>query len=151
MQLKPDVVGSNAETSCRAGEVPYDLAIAMNYGSSTGSPQLVRFLTEHTEHVHNPPYDDWDTFTTRGTTSLAMDIDFKIFCDPGDTVLMEEYSYSGTITTTKSQELKSFPVRVDDKGLSPVDPDAKLSIGTPPSAKSLICFTQFLADKTRPA
>lgn len=126
MQLKPGIVGSNAQMNCEAGEVPYDLAVAMNYGSSTGSPQLVRFLTEHTELVHNPPYDDWETFTTCGTTS-AMEIAFKVFCNPGDTVLMEEYSYSGTITAARSQELKFLGIKMDDKGLSPEDLDTKLS------------------------
>ncbi len=32
----------------------YDLSIALNYGQATGSPQLMRWVTEHTELVANP-------------------------------------------------------------------------------------------------
>ena len=31
------------------GNSTYDLAIALNYGQGTGSAQLLRFVTEHTE------------------------------------------------------------------------------------------------------
>jgi aromatic amino acid aminotransferase I len=41
------------------GTSVYDLSIALNYGLGSGSAQLVRFVTEHTELVSNPPYADW--------------------------------------------------------------------------------------------
>lgn len=33
----------------REGKSLYDLEVSLNYGQSTGSPQLLRFVTEHTE------------------------------------------------------------------------------------------------------
>ncbi|KAK6193975.1 hypothetical protein LQW54_011904 [Pestalotiopsis sp. IQ-011] len=45
---------------CSSGEAGYDLAVAMNYGYSAGSPQALRFVTEHVEMIHDPQYDDWD-------------------------------------------------------------------------------------------
>src|SRR6266480_3567099 len=37
----------------------FDIATAFNYGQGTGAAQLLRWVTEHTELVHNPPYTDW--------------------------------------------------------------------------------------------
>lgn len=36
------------------GESSYDLQIALNYGQSMGPGAVLRFVTEHTEAVHNP-------------------------------------------------------------------------------------------------
>lgn len=33
----------------REGKSLYDLEVCLNYGQATGSPQLLRFVTEHTE------------------------------------------------------------------------------------------------------
>ncbi|KAG9547848.1 PLP-dependent transferase, partial [Aureobasidium melanogenum] len=60
---------------CTRGEDDFDFAVALNYGYAAGSPQLLRFITEHIEMIHNPPYDDWETCLTSGTTS-AMDTVF---------------------------------------------------------------------------
>ncbi|KAL7914395.1 pyridoxal phosphate-dependent transferase [Trichoderma velutinum] len=66
------------------GESSYDLAVAMNYGYSAGSPQMLRYITEHVEMIHNPPYKDWECCLTCGTTS-GLEIAMRIFCNPGDT------------------------------------------------------------------
>lgn len=42
--------------SIAEGKSMYDLHVALNYGQATGSAQLLRYVTEHTELVHNPPY-----------------------------------------------------------------------------------------------
>lgn len=117
----------NSTISMKAskGEVAYDLAVAMNYGYSAGSPQALRFVTEHIELVHDPPYEDWDCCLSCGTTS-AVDIAFRIFCNPGDAVLVEKYTYSGTMTSAKAQGLKTLGIEMDDLGLVPEDLDQKL-------------------------
>lgn len=38
------------------GKSLYDMHVAFNYGQATGSIQLLRYVTEHTEMVHDPPY-----------------------------------------------------------------------------------------------
>lgn len=43
------------------GKSQFDLSVALNYGQSMGPPQLMRFLTEHTEIVHAPPYSNWES------------------------------------------------------------------------------------------
>ncbi|KAI9039014.1 L-kynurenine/alpha-aminoadipate aminotransferase [Aspergillus affinis] len=39
----------------------YNLSLALNYGHAAESPHLLRFVTEHVELAHNPPYVDWDS------------------------------------------------------------------------------------------
>ncbi|KAL1858749.1 hypothetical protein Daus18300_009883 [Diaporthe australafricana] len=107
------------------GESAYDLGIPMNYGYSAGSPQALRFVTEHVELIHNPPYEDWGCCLTCGTTS-AIDIAFRILCNPGDTVLVEQHTYSGTMASAKLQGLKLLGIEMDDLGLVPEDLDQKL-------------------------
>lgn len=118
---------ANATISMSAskGESAYDLAVAMNYGYSAGSPQVLRFVTEHVELVHNPPYEDWECCLSCGTTS-AVDIAFRILCNPGDTVLVEKYSYSGTMSCATAQGLRTLGIEMDNLGLLPDDLDQKL-------------------------
>ncbi|KAJ6073404.1 aromatic aminotransferase Aro8 [Penicillium canescens] len=73
-----------------------DLSLALNYGHGAGSEHLMRFITEHVDVVHDPPYSDWEVSLTVGSTS-ALDMALRMFCTRGDYVLMEEYSYSGAI------------------------------------------------------
>ncbi|KAF4976767.1 hypothetical protein FDECE_18437, partial [Fusarium decemcellulare] len=51
------------------GRSVYDLSVALNYCQGSGSPQLLRWITEHTEIVHDPPYADWQCTMTIGSTS----------------------------------------------------------------------------------
>lgn len=117
----------NSTISMKAskGESAFDLAVAMNYGYSAGSPQALRFVTEHVELVHNPPYEDWECCLSCGTTS-AVDIAFRILCNPGDTILVEKYSYSGAMASAKVQGLRTLGIGMDDLGLVPEDLDGNL-------------------------
>ncbi|RMJ17330.1 hypothetical protein CDV36_002995 [Fusarium kuroshium] len=117
---------SGLRMGCAKGEDDYDLGIAMNYGYSSGSPHLLRYLTEHTELLHNPPYQDWETVLSCGTTS-AMEIAFRIFTNPGDTVLMDGYMYSGTLTAAQSQGLNALGIEMDEQGIIPENLDHKLN------------------------
>ncbi|KAF5008866.1 hypothetical protein FDECE_4890 [Fusarium decemcellulare] len=126
----PKDTHSNAETAtapmlCIKGEPAYDLDIAMNYGYSAGSPQILRFITEHVELVHRPPYQDWECAVTCGTTS-AIDLALRLFCNRGDWVIVEQYTYPGSTTTAKCQGLNILGVKVDDLGLCPDDLDRQL-------------------------
>lgn len=112
--------------SCTAGESAYDLSSALNYGHAAGSPQVLRFVTEHIELIHDPPYDDWESCLTCGTTS-AINIALQMFCNRGDWILVEEHTYSGTIDAAKAQGLNVFGVKMDEFGLSPEDLNLKLS------------------------
>ena len=99
------------------GRSAYDLHVALNYGQSMGPPQLMRYLTEHTEIVHSPPYSNWEICLTQGSTS-ALDIAFRMFCNRGDAVIFEEYSFSSAIECALPMGLKPVGIKMDGKGLS---------------------------------
>ncbi|OAL35126.1 hypothetical protein AYO20_05603 [Fonsecaea nubica] len=103
-----------------------DLSIALSYGYSLGHEQLIQYLTTHVSHLHNPPYSDWEICLTGGNTS-AMETAFRNFADPGDFVLVEEYTYSGMIEAATALNLILVPVAMDEDGLSPQSLDNILS------------------------
>ncbi|KAM4059411.1 aminotransferase class I and II domain-containing protein [Hirsutella rhossiliensis] len=104
----------------RDRDATYDLSIALNYGQSTGSAQMVRFLTEHTEIVCKPPYADWRVCQTIGSTG-ALEQALRMFCDKDrrDSVLTEEFSFSTALETIAPLGIKAFGCILDDQGLIP--------------------------------
>lgn len=53
-----------------------------------------------------------------GTTS-AIDIAFRVLCNPGDAILVERYTYTGTMSAAKAQGLHLLGIEMDDLGLLP--------------------------------
>jgi aromatic amino acid aminotransferase I len=64
------------------GRSVYDISIALNYSQGSGSAQLLRWIVEHTEMVHDPPYADWQCTMTIGSTS-ALDMALRMLSLPG--------------------------------------------------------------------
>ena len=104
----------------------FDLSIALNYGQSMGPPQLIRWITEHNEIVHNPPYSDWDVCMTSGSTS-ALEVTLRLFCNPGEYVMTEEYSFSSAMETIRPMGLGLLGIKMDKHGMLPDDLDRILS------------------------
>lgn len=104
----------------RDRDAAYDLSIALNYGQSTGSAQMMRFLTEHVEMVCNSPYADWRICRTIGNTG-ALEQALRMFCDRDrrDSVLTEEFSFSTALETIAPLGIKAFGCAMDDQGLLP--------------------------------
>ncbi|KAI1433765.1 putative L-kynurenine/alpha-aminoadipate aminotransferase [Xylaria sp. CBS 124048] len=106
----------------------FDLSVALNYGQPMGSPQMLRWVTEHTELVSRPPYSDWWCALTIGSTG-ALESALRMFCDRNrrDAVLTEEYSFSTALETITPMGIKVFGVGIDEEGLLPKELDAILS------------------------
>lgn len=104
----------------------FDISTAFNYGQGTGSAQLLRFLVEHTEIVHNPPYQDWHCTMTIGSTS-ALDMVFRMFCERGDYVLAEEYTFSAAVESAAPMGVKMVGISMDEEGLLPSSLDETLT------------------------
>jgi aromatic amino acid aminotransferase I len=98
--------------------VAYDLSSVLDYGPAEGSPQLLRFVREHVNTIHNPPYADWATCLSSGSTS-ALEIALRIFCNRGDAVLTEHYTYPGFIEVAGLMGLATHGVAMDEGGLRP--------------------------------
>ncbi|KAL5588221.1 hypothetical protein FOBRF1_014749 [Fusarium oxysporum] len=107
-------------------ETDYDFAIVLNYGFTAGSPQILRFMTEHVEIVHSPTYSDWECCATYSTTS-ALEVALRILCNPGETALIESHAYSGTLACARAVGVHLQSVKLDDNGLIPEDHDHVLT------------------------
>ncbi|KUI65749.1 hypothetical protein VM1G_01700 [Cytospora mali] len=109
-------------------EAEYDLAIGMNYGQATGSPQMLRWVTEHTELVFHPPYADWQCCMTVGSTG-ALEQALRMFCDKnrGDSVMMDEFAFSTALETAEPLGIKIVGIEMDNEGLLPESMDEILS------------------------
>lgn len=108
------------------GKSPFDLSIALQYGLGSGSAQLLRFVTEHTEIVNNPPYADWHCALTVGSTS-ATEQAYRMFCERGDYIMSEEYTFASAVETALPLGLKVIGIKMDDQGLLPEHMDSILS------------------------
>ncbi|KAL9598926.1 MAG: hypothetical protein Q9219_004192 [cf. Caloplaca sp. 3 TL-2023] len=104
------------------GKSIYDIHIAFNYGQATGSVQLLRFVTEHTEIIHRPPYQDWQCTLSVGSTS-ALDMALRMFTNRGDMLLTEEYSFCSAIETAAPLGVSCVGIKMDGEGLLPSDMD----------------------------
>ncbi len=104
----------------------YDLSIALNYGQGTGSAQLLRFVVEHTEIVCNPPYKDWQCNLTVGSTN-ALEQAFRMFCERGDYILSEEYTFSSAVETALPLGCRFLGVKMDEEGLIAEEMDKVLT------------------------
>ncbi|KAI5207610.1 hypothetical protein AUEXF2481DRAFT_26488 [Aureobasidium subglaciale EXF-2481] len=100
------------------GTSEYDLNIALNYGPTLGAAQVLRFVTEHVELLHEPLYADWAVTLSIGSTS-ALDIAFRMFCERGTYVLAEKFTFSSTVQLAEALGAKLLGVEVDDEGMVP--------------------------------
>lgn len=105
---------------------PDSLPVALSYGYSQGSEVNIRFLTEHMELVHDPPYANWEVCMTAGNTS-AIEHALRMFCSQGNYVLTEEYTYSGFLEAMKPLGVRCASIEMDSKGMSADHLEAVLS------------------------
>lgn len=98
------------------GKSDFDIATAFNYGQGYGSAQFLRWIVEHTEIIHSPPYQDWSCTMTVGSTS-AIDMGMRMFCKPGDWILSEEFTFPTAVESAAPQGVKVAGVGVDAGGL----------------------------------
>lgn len=109
---------SSSKFDLEQGGSIYDLSVALNYSQGSGSAQLLRWITEHTEIVHDPPYADWQCTMTIGNTS-ALDMALRMFTQPGDHVLSDEYTFATAVETAKPMGVRFAGIKMDQEGLRP--------------------------------
>lgn len=97
---------------------PYDLTTALNYSQGSGAAPLLRWLTEHTELLHDPPYADWQCTMTIGNTS-ALDMLLRMFAAPGDAVLADAHTFATAVETATPMGVRFVGVEMDDEGMVP--------------------------------
>ena len=98
------------------GKSDFDIDTAFQYGQGHGAAQFLRYLIEHTEIIHDPPYKDWSCTMSIGSTS-ATDFAFRMFCNPGDWVLTEEFTFPSMLETVRPMGLRVEGVGMDEHGM----------------------------------
>lgn len=93
-------------------------ATALQYGSGQGDVTLREQILEVMEEVKVTAHPD-DIIVTTGS-QMALDLVTRVFCDPGDVVLVEAPSYVGALGVFRAYECGVVHVAMDDEGLSPV-------------------------------
>ncbi|KAH3685509.1 hypothetical protein WICPIJ_003513 [Wickerhamomyces pijperi] len=94
------------------------LARSLQYGFTEGHPELLDFLKTHTKLIHKIPYDDWDIIQTTGNTQ-AWDSILRTFVNKGETILVEEFTFSSALETANGLGVNHFPIPMDDFGIVP--------------------------------
>ncbi len=93
-------------------------ATALQYGSGQGEPMLREQICDVMGEVGIHPHPD-DVVVTMGS-QMALDLVVRVFCDPGDVVLVEAPSYVGALGVFRAYEAEVVHVAMDEEGLSPV-------------------------------
>jgi len=120
-----------------------ELARSLQYGFTEGQPELVEFLRVHTETIHKPRYEDWDLIASVGNTE-SWESTLRTFCTRGDSILVEEFSFSSALETAYAQGINTIPVPMDDFGIIPDQLASILDswIGPKPKLLYSICTGQ---------
>ncbi|GMM33286.1 hypothetical protein DASC09_006110 [Saccharomycopsis crataegensis] len=107
-------------------ELDIPLSKALQYGTPKGPTQLLDYLVEHTNKIHSIPYNDWEIITTVGSTQ-SWDSCIRVFCDPGDTILVEKYAFTSALETAVPQGVTTLTMEMDDSGIIPEMLEEKLA------------------------
>ena len=91
--------------------------VALQYGSGQGDVTLREQILEVIGEVGVQAHAD-DIVVTTGS-QMALDLVTRVFCDPGDVVLVESPSYVGALGVFRAYECTVVHVAMDDQGLVP--------------------------------
>lgn len=122
-------------------EAPGDvnLAVALQYGTATGIPQLQKFIKDFVDKVYQPAYSDYSILVQTGntdgcvllrlvmsssithTTSVSWSRVMQTIMNPGEGFLTEEWTYPSAVSASKPFGMHPVPVAMDKDGMSSID------------------------------
>jgi aromatic amino acid aminotransferase I len=108
------------------GKSTIDLAVAMQYGTGLGLVTLREQLAQLNELLHAPKMTTSNIILTVGNADAVTKL-YRLLGTPGDTFLVEEYSFCGLTNAPIAQGVRWQPVRIDEKGLIPDEMEVILS------------------------
>lgn len=91
---------------------------ALQYGGGQGTLELRTQICEVMAAEGILDADPENVVITAGSQS-AQDVAAKVFCDPGDVILLEDPTYVGALNTFEAYQVDVRPVTVDEHGLVP--------------------------------
>lgn len=96
------------------------------YLPSSGLADLNKWIRNHITRLHKPQFE-WDVVIHGGSTH-SLDCIFRTLMDPNeDTILADEFTYTGLLGTCAPLRLKVFPVKMKSDGVDPADMDRVLT------------------------
>ena len=98
----------------------------MQYGTGLGLPILRQKFAEINELLHSPRSCTNSVILTLGNADAVTKL-YRLLGSPGDTFLVEEYSFCGLTNAPLAQGIRWQPVRIDQMGLIPEEMEKILS------------------------
>lgn len=97
---------------------PGDLNLAklLQYGLSSGLPDLQRVIENFVGRVYKPAYANWAALIHTGNTDGWLRA-VMTFCDPGDIILTCEWTYPSAIAASRPLGIEAVPVAMDGEGM----------------------------------
>ncbi|MDO9486109.1 MAG: PLP-dependent aminotransferase family protein [Actinomycetota bacterium] len=114
-------------------------AVALQYGSGQGDVGLREQILEVMADVKVSAHPD-DIVVTTGS-QMALDLVTRVFCDPGDVVLVEAPSYVGALGVFRAYECEVIHVAMDDEGLNPIALQEAISTLAAQGRKAKMLYT----------
>ncbi|KAI8055726.1 pyridoxal phosphate-dependent transferase [Syncephalis plumigaleata] len=111
------VEASNEPSDFASDKLP-TLNTALQYGIGRGLASMRKFFTEETRRLHLPRYANWDVVATGGNTDGFSKV-VSLFCNAGDTLLVEEWCYPAVLETIQHINVSCCPVSMDEYGMIP--------------------------------
>ncbi|GMG32637.1 unnamed protein product [Ambrosiozyma monospora] len=99
---------------------------ALQYMNSQGTSFFRKWCKQHIIDFHEPSYSNWDFVIEAGATQ-STDAILRTFCDPGDFVLCDNFTYPCFVESCKPLRVEIVPVDVDSDGIDPKQMDETLS------------------------
>ncbi|KAK4052449.1 hypothetical protein OIV83_002251 [Microbotryomycetes sp. JL201] len=103
-------------SATRYGEPGSDLSVALQYGSAHGYAPLVKFVREWAQAVYTPATSDWEVLLHNGNTDAWAKI-VRLLCDPGDWILVEEFTFPSSQGVWIPMGVKGARVKMDSLGM----------------------------------
>lgn len=94
-------------------------------GDGAGHPAFQKWLSDFTRTVFQPAYD-FEILANSGNTDAWNKV-VKTFCERGEYILCEEYTFSSAQTVWIPMGCRGVPVAMDAGGLSAIDLERVLS------------------------
>ncbi|KAF3993506.1 hypothetical protein FT663_01841 [Candidozyma haemuli var. vulneris] len=89
-----------------------DLSRGLQYSEVEGLPQLLDFTRKLVKRTHAPKYDEWTTILSNGAGD-GLNKAADAFLDPGDIVLVEEFTFTPFLLNVQNAGAIPVPVKLD--------------------------------------
>ncbi|KAJ2455646.1 hypothetical protein GGF42_003398 [Coemansia sp. RSA 2424] len=103
--------------SCR-NQSTESLDELLQYGDGCGVDSYCAFLRSYTQRVHRPQYADWGVIASCGNTD-AIGKAVSLFCEPGDSILVDRWTFPGALSSLAAAKVMPAPVPMDGEGMIP--------------------------------